>query len=819
MRKMIPPPNDRATLGPQCARCAGEGAGMLCLSCARGFAELLVSCRDSLVLEGTDWHLEKQLASGACGDVWRALRAADGLKAAVKLLRLPPLPAGEQMRALHWRFQREIEAVSTLRHPGIVPIFESGIADGRPWYAMELIDGSQLDEWMKTSPPMESRLRLFQRICEAVHHAHRAGVIHRDLKPANIMVERETQQPKLVDFGLASFREGWAAGGTLTWDGQALGTPVYMSPEQARGDRTQTGVGSDVYALGGVLLWMFSKVPPYDPNDSALAVLESIRTRPPVRLREICPEAPRDLEAIVDKAMARDPGGRYAGADSLEADVARFLAGEAVAARREQRSYVWRKRLQRHWKGLAAATVALASLATAVLHSSFKNAELARRRAALLEQARSSFTLALLEADQSARAAGHPEWAGQMAERLASVPLGEIGGAFEQYRFVFLQNRFRAEWHARELRFSAAAAYWQKAAGAVEQQLAKRRGDQELRREAALARLGCGEALLAMLLADVALQELQKARQWIEGMDAAVAGDLPGRIDLETGRVHVAGQRWAEAEAILRSAAANSSLPVQCLAEMELAQVMAATGRKGEARALAGKSLAALKAAAAHAEDSRAEDMARLLALACMKGAEAMLRAEDAGQALQLLDEGLARCEALRAAGASIQWTHLRVEAEATRQKIGFHLAERHPAEACQVLETSLAHWREIRDMPNAHERQTGIALNIASVHRALGGCAEKLEDWQKAWRHYRAAWRRLNLAAEGANNRPDLHLDAAECAREAQRIQAVHQIQVPPELTRDWPAVIEKELAAARAKIPHAGKAGKETAARLSRF
>ena len=781
--------------------------------------EMLAPCRDAMLLEGANLHLEEQLASGACGEVWRVMREADGLKVAVKLPRLSPLPAGEQTRALHWRFQREIEAISALRHPGIVAIFDSGIADGRPWYSMELIDGCQLDEWIKTSPPVEVRLHLFLRICEAVHHAHRAGVIHRDLKPANIMVEQETQQPKLVDFGLASFREGWAAGGTLTWDGQALGTPVYMSPEQARGDRGQIGVGSDVYALGGVLLWLLSSVPPYDPNDPTLTVLESIRTRPPARLRDVCPEAPRDLEAIVDKAMARGPKDRYGGADCLGEDVARFLAGEAVAARRGQRSYVWRKGLKRHWKELGATTVALASLVTASLHSAFKNADLAKRRAALLEQARSSFTMALLEADQSARKAGHPEWAGQMAERLASVPLGEIGGAFEQYQFVFLQNRFQAEWHAQELRFAVAASYWRKAISAVEQQWQKSPDSPELRREAALARLGHAECLLAMQLHKAALHELQKAQGWIEGVDAIIAGDLPGRIFLEKGRCLIIDQQWTDAEAALTAAAAGASPSIQCLAQIELAHVLIATHRQSEALALAEASLATLRSASNTIGDSRT-NMKKLLAVACMKGAEVMLRAENADRALQLLDEALTRYEAIRAAGESIQWTHIRLEAEKTRQKIGFQLLECHPASARPVLETALARLRDIRQMPAAHGRVAEIDLDMAFLLRTLAGCALQLEDWKAAEKYYRNAMRRFTIAAAASDTRPDLHLDAAECAREAQRLQALHQIQLPPESIRDWPVLIERELRRAQEKIPKTGgEIGKATLERLSQF
>jgi eukaryotic-like serine/threonine-protein kinase len=226
-----------------------------------------------------------------------------------------------------------------------------------------------------------------------------------------------------------------------------------MSPEQARGESRTVGVATDVYALGAVLLLLLSGIPPYDPERPTLALLEAIRTHPPRRLREIKPDASRDLEAIIDRAMSPDPLQRYDGADRLADDVRRFLSGKAVLARNGQRVYNFRKRLRLHWKSIATVTVALASVVGASLYSAARNADLAQRRAVLLDQARSSLTMALLEADNAARQAGHPEWTGPMAERLSSIPWewAEGAGGMDAHRIQVLSARFSAEWHLHAL--------------------------------------------------------------------------------------------------------------------------------------------------------------------------------------------------------------------------------------------------------------------------------------------------------------------------------------------------------------------------------
>ena len=356
-----------------CTSCQGSltsEASSLCESCAAALGTMVLQgfrAEGSPALQersGAGYELRALLGRGAQGEVWLAHDAATGRDLAVKILlrRAAAADAAAESRLL-WRFQREVEAVAGLGHPGIVRVLHSGATtDGRPWYAMEKIEGMQLDAWVREgNPPRRRRLEVFVRICEAMHHAHQRGVIHRDLKPANIMMEAASGQPKIVDFGLARFTESLHAGGTLTLDGQTMGTPMFMAPEQARGESAAVGTASDTYALGAILFTLLSSALPYDSRLTTFELLEAIRTRPPLPLRAVEPDAPRDLEAIVDRAMAREPERRYHSVAALSEDVQRFLDGYPVEARRGSRLYFIRKTLRRHWKAAAAIALLLAA--------------------------------------------------------------------------------------------------------------------------------------------------------------------------------------------------------------------------------------------------------------------------------------------------------------------------------------------------------------------------------------------------------------------------------------------------------------------------
>ncbi len=213
-------------------------------------------------------ELEEIIGAGAMGVVYRGTQAQPKRSVAVKVLR-GGHPSGSVVR----RFKAEAEALARLRHSGIATVFEAGVDESesgaRPYLIMELVEGEPLDTWMRSNRPgVRATLRLAQKICDAVQHAHSRGVIHRDLKPSNILVTREGQ-PKLVDFGVARISDPSSTLTMHTMVGEMVGTLAYMSPEQFSGDPTSVDTRSDVYALGVILFSMLTGELPHDVTTRA----------------------------------------------------------------------------------------------------------------------------------------------------------------------------------------------------------------------------------------------------------------------------------------------------------------------------------------------------------------------------------------------------------------------------------------------------------------------------------------------------------------------------------------------------------------------
>jgi serine/threonine-protein kinase len=299
-------------------------------------------------------YTDIQLAGeGAVGTVYRAEDPRLRRVIALKLLK------GADP-ALWRRFIAEARAQARIQHEHVCRVYEAGEADGEPYIVMQFIDGEPLSK-VREKLTLEQQVKLLQEVSLAVHEAHRLGMIHRDLKPGNILVERSedgTWKPYVVDFGLV--REVEDRGQTQT--GEVLGTPAYMSPEQANGDVHELDRRTDVYSLGATLYDVIAGRPPF-VSDHPWKLLLMVALEDPPPLRQVKPGVPRDVETIVMKCLEREPARRYDSARALAEDLQRVLDGEPIQAQRVSWAYVLWKKAQKH----KLATVFLGALVLGVL--------------------------------------------------------------------------------------------------------------------------------------------------------------------------------------------------------------------------------------------------------------------------------------------------------------------------------------------------------------------------------------------------------------------------------------------------------------------
>ncbi|MBM4071247.1 MAG: serine/threonine protein kinase [Planctomycetes bacterium] len=286
------------------------------------------------------------LGRGGMGRVYKARQTALNRVVALKMILTGPDPDAETLA----RFANEAEAIARLQHPNIVQIYEVGEVAGQPFIALECVEGRSLDRKLDGKPlPPRQAAEIVNTLADAVHYAHQRGVIHRDLKPANVLLQNDDPEmanderprvhapstiphsslviPKITDFGLARRLESRA---DLTRTGAIMGTPSYMAPEQARGDK-DIGPAADIHALGAMLYEMLTGRPPFH-GDSPWDVVQSVirdEAMPPRKLRAV----PRDLDTICLRCLQKDPGRRYVSARDLADDLRRYLNDEPILAR------------------------------------------------------------------------------------------------------------------------------------------------------------------------------------------------------------------------------------------------------------------------------------------------------------------------------------------------------------------------------------------------------------------------------------------------------------------------------------------------------
>ena len=360
------------------------------------------------------YAIVRRLGEGGCGVVYLAEQEEPVRRqVALKIIRL-----GMDTERVIARFALERQALAMMNHPHIARVFDAGATDaGRPFFAMELVAGERITTYCDNRRlPLRERLELFIQVCLAVQHAHQKGILHRDLKPSNVLVALQdgVATPKVIDFGVAKAVSSHAAGEpsvTLGAD-QFIGTPAYMSPEQAEPGRADVDTRADIYSLGALLYELLTGRPPFDSKHLLATGLDTLRRT----LREVDPPAPsvllgslpaddlaeiavrcrcapsaimvtlrRDLDWVVMHALEKDRQRRYSTAQGLAVDLRRYLNDEPVVARPPGSFYQLGKLVRRHRVAFAAGAAILATLLGGLGASTWLYL---RERAALREQTR-----------------------------------------------------------------------------------------------------------------------------------------------------------------------------------------------------------------------------------------------------------------------------------------------------------------------------------------------------------------------------------------------------------------------------------------------
>jgi len=399
-----------------------------------------------------DFRIVTLIGAGGMGVVYEAEQQHPKRPVALKVIRGDRYVDETAVRL----FRREAQVLARLKHPAIAAIYESGRTDdGEHFFAMELVRGKTLDDWLSGRPTadestpaeLDLRLRVFRKICEGVAYAHQRGVIHRDLKPSNILILHEqtsgsgqsagdTPDVKILDFGLARITDTDVAATTMVTDaGTIRGTLSYMSPEQIRGNPDEIDMRTDIYSLGLVLYQMLTGDLPYEITGKPMHEIS----------RVICEEPPRsfvnawkggsrpdrDIETIIFKALEKSTARRYQSVTSLEEDIDRFLGNQPILARPPSAIYQLRKMVQRHKAPFISAAIILLLLAGGLITLSVQASAIARERDRANQEAQNAmavteFLVRLFEVADPAEARDKDISARELLDRGTDQMSGEL---------------------------------------------------------------------------------------------------------------------------------------------------------------------------------------------------------------------------------------------------------------------------------------------------------------------------------------------------------------------------------------------------------
>ena len=654
------------------------------------------------------------LGEGGMGVVYRAEQDSPRRTVALKVIR-PDFTTPMTLR----RFDYEASILGRLQHPGIAQIYEAGSApiEGLPgertFFAMELVDGRPLTDYaLLTRCSVPQRLELLAKVCEAVEHAHRNGVIHRDLKSGNILVTKDGQ-PKVLDFGVARLVDADARMTTLQTDvGQIIGTVPYMSPEQISGDPNAIDTRSDVYALGVNLFELLTGRLPHDfTRVSLVEAARIIRDEPPTQVRRVNKLLRGDIETILGKALEKDKTQRYQSAADLAADIRRYLGDEPILARPPSAMYQFRKFAKRNKSlvgGVAAVFVVLvagiivstsqylkaerARVREAAAHVDAENrrteAESARRRADEARQAESEqrqiAEVSLLRAQREAQKANQ-------VNRFLRDMLGSVNPAIALGRDITVRDVLDA----------------------AAQRIARRGAqlDPEVRAE---AQTTIGLTYLRLGLLDEADPHLTAAletrREVFDGVHVDVADALNNLAELRRaqGRLAEAADLMSAAVPILRALFGESESVARAL--HNLAAVQADLNHPAEAERLYREALAIRR-------NARLDDRAGLASTVKALG-NLLFEQRRFEESERLLREALALRQAVLPANHP--------ELATARSSLGYVLAQRGAIDEAEALfADALAIQRRV--LPDKHPALAST-LTIMGASRLVAGQAKAAE-------------------------------------------------------------------------------------------